>query len=500
MKYLEYAFVPELDGLFLVNKEQGLGLFNASSEELFDLAQEEIQEKALQALTNFKASLETESGNGAETFFKDIPWKRKIDVFSQNTGKKISVEVVYIPIFDWKNRNVVSVLGVFKDLSRARKPESPQEKLGNLRNELEAQFDFSGIVAVSPKMLDALKQAGEVARQSATVMLLGESGTGKELLAKAIHKNSPRSAKPFVAINCSAFPDTLIESELFGFEKGAFTGADKPKVGKVQLADQGTLFLDEVTEMSASAQAKILRVIQEREFEPLGGVKTIRVNIRIIAATNKNIEQWVADGGFRKDLYYRLFVYPIQIPPLRERRDDIPALIDFFIPKLNEKTGKKIIDISPQAGKILACYRWPGNIRELQNVLERMTILAQGPRLEVSDVPGYLTQDPLRNIGYMSEMESIPEGFTLEKYMQLFEATVIIHALKKCAFDKGKTADMLGLSLAQFKYKLSKVRGNAKRYFCRNFLTALCTHCAETSPESCESRSLAQCTIASEFL
>ena len=298
-----------------------------------------------------------------------------------------------------------------------------------------------------------------MAKQNTTALILGESGTGKELLAKAIHYNSPRSSKPFVAINCSAFPDTLIESELFGYEKGAFTGAEKSKPGKVQLASGGTLFLDEVTEMSAPTQAKMLRVIQEREYQPLGGIRTLTADIRIIAATNKDVEQLVKEGTFREDLYYRLYVYPITIPPLRERREDIPLLVDWFVKKMNREMGRKIQGLNSEAMEVLINYRWPGNVRELQNVIERLMILCKKEVIRVADLPGYLRgkKDEDSASSDLNLAATLTGPFSLEQYVKGCENRIIVHALKKSGFNKSKAAGDLGLTRSTFRYKLSKV-------------------------------------------
>lgn len=325
-----------------------------------------------------------------------------------------------------------------------------------IRSELESKYNFSTIVGNSPKILQALKLASQVASQNTTVMLVGESGTGKELFAKAIHYNSSRASRPFVAINCSAFPDTLFESELFGYEKGAFTGADKTKPGKIALASGGTLFLDEVTSMSAHAQAKMLRVIQEREYEPLGAVRSKTANIRIIAATNKELEPLVKDGSFREDLYYRLFVYPITLPPLRERVGDLPVLIETLLKKLHHDMGKSVRGVSAEALEVLMRYRWPGNVRELQNVMERLVILSKGDRIEVPDLPGSLVD----SVGMTTQRKfagSLSAGISLEDSIHEVERDLILKALQKCGNNKTRAASLLGLSRSTFRYKLSKI-------------------------------------------
>ncbi len=245
-----------------------------------------------------------------------------------------------------------------------------------LRQELKSRFKFNEIVGSSGKMQEVYKIVERVANSNATVLIRGESGTGKELIAKAIHYNSPRADKPFIAVSCAALPETLLESELFGHEKGAFTGAAGQKLGRFELANQGTLFMDEIGELSPGMQVKLLRALQERQFERVGGTKTINVDVRLIAATNKDLEQAVAVNDFRADLYYRLQVIQVFLPSLRERKEDIPLLVEHFITKFNDANGRSIKYVSKAAMDLLMCYSWPGNIRELENAIERSVVLA----------------------------------------------------------------------------------------------------------------------------
>ncbi|MGB9826553.1 MAG: sigma-54-dependent transcriptional regulator, partial [Desulfofundulus sp.] len=243
------------------------------------------------------------------------------------------------------------------------------------------------MIGLSPEMQKVYKAIGRVANSNATVLIRGESGTGKELVARAIHYNSIRRDKPFIKINCASIPENLLESEMFGYEKGAFTGAVASKPGKFELAQRGTIFLDEIGEMSLGLQAKLLRVIQEREFERLGGTETIKVDVRIIAATNKDLEKCIAEGTFREDLYYRLNVVDIYLPPLRERKEDIPVLVDHMIKLCNTEYKKQVTGFTEQAMKLLMEYDWPGNVRELKNVCERAVLMSTGPMLTVEDLP-----------------------------------------------------------------------------------------------------------------
>ena len=255
------------------------------------------------------------------------------------------------------------------------------------KERLGMRFDFSSIIGTSPVMKKLFETLSMAAPTEATVLLLGDSGTGKELVANAIHQNSPRNDKPYVKVNCAALPETLLESELFGHEKGAFTGAINTKKGRFERADGGTLFLDEIGEMSSPTQTKILRVLQEREFEAVGGTKTIKVDVRIIAATNKDLSEEVKTGRFREDLYYRLNVVPITIPPLRERREDIPLLAEHFLRIYSEKNKRKFKGFDPRVMDAFISYSWPGNVRELENIVERTVIMSRNDTITLEDLP-----------------------------------------------------------------------------------------------------------------
>ncbi|MGC9324323.1 MAG: sigma-54-dependent transcriptional regulator, partial [Desulfomonilia bacterium] len=262
-----------------------------------------------------------------------------------------------------------------------------QEENTYLKQQLKSRYKFENIVGSSEKMQKVFAMIDKVAATDSTVLILGESGTGKELVARALHYNSPRSQNPFVPVNCGAIPEELLESELFGHEKGAFTGAFRTRIGRFELAHGGSIFLDEISEMSPNLQVKLLRVIQEREFERVGAAKSIKADVRIIAATNKVLEEEVAAGRFREDLYYRLNVIPIHLPPLRERSDDIPLLIKHFLKKYNHAEASQKSVFSKKALSVLTHYRWPGNVRELENLVERMVVLSDGPEIDMGDLP-----------------------------------------------------------------------------------------------------------------
>ncbi len=460
MKYdLEYVLDSALDGIYIVSNDRRLVLFNRACEELYGISREGLVDKACAVIEELKKTLQDRRGDAPG--YGELASKKERMTLEHKGGKTVWVETIFTPIYDRESGGIAYVMGVIKDLTEQKQLELEKEKLvaqlNAMRQDLEKRYEFPDIVGRASSILHTLKLTGEVARQNTTVLILGESGTGKELLAKAIHFNSPRSAHPFVAINCSAFPDTLIESELFGYEKGAFTGAEKSKPGKVHLAAGGTLFLDEITEMSAPAQAKMLRVIQEREYQPLGGVRTLKADIRIIAATNKDIEKLVRKGTFREDLYYRLYVYPITIPPLRERPEDIPVLIDAFIKKLNLEMGRQIQGLKPEAMDVLLNYDWPGNVRELRNVVERVMILSHNDWVGVRDLPGYLRERKRSAAAEPGGGSTLPEHFSLDRYVQQCESTLLLKAWKTSGFNKTKAARTLGLSRSTFRYKLSKL-------------------------------------------
>jgi len=464
MKYdLEYVLDSALDGIFIVAHDQRLVLFNRACEELYRLSKEDIVNKAIWKLQDLKKILRGKQSENGKPAYGELASKKERMVLPHKGNKEVWVETIYTPIYDQNNGEIAYVMGVIKDITEQRNLEIQKQalltQLSVLRKDIESKYDFSNIVGQSSGILNALKLAGEVAKQNTTVFLSGESGTGKELFAKAIHYNSRRASKPFIAINCSGFPDGLIESELFGYEKGAFTGAEKAKPGKIQLAAGGTLFLDEVTEMSLAAQTKLLRIIQEREFEMLGGIKTLRADIRFIASTNTDIEKRIQEGKFREDLYYRLYVYPIFIPPLRDRMDDLEILVATFMGQMNREMGKQVQGLTPDAWEILKSFRWPGNIRELQNVIERLIILSKAPIIGANEIPGYIIR--AHEIKVFSNgldiQGALAGGFSLDKSVEQLETNLIVDALQKSGFNKTKAAGILGLTRSTFRYKLAKV-------------------------------------------
>jgi DNA-binding NtrC family response regulator len=319
----------------------------------------------------------------------------------------------------------------------------------SLREALQQRYAHPNVVARSAKMQEVLSAVERVAPTNSTVLLGGESGVGKDLIARAIHEKSRRASGPFIKINSTAIPESLLESELFGYEKGAFTGATSSKPGKFELADKGTLFLDEIGDVPPATQVKLLRVLQEREFERLGGTRTIKVDVRLVAATNRDLRAALEEGTFREDLYYRLNVVPIDIPALREHKEDIPDLANFFLSRFATDFEKKITGISPDALKALVNHYWPGNARELQNVIERASALAAGPVLQSSDIH----LDSHRSKPSESARALLPEGMTLEQW----EDEMIREALRRANGNKSQAARTLGLSRNALRYRLSKI-------------------------------------------
>jgi DNA-binding NtrC family response regulator len=326
------------------------------------------------------------------------------------------------------------VLHIVHQAARVRRLE---REIIRLRSELDGCKGFSHLVGGSSALAKTLKQARAAAATSATVLILGENGTGKEMLARAIHEESPRAGGPFVAVSCAALPETLIESELFGHERGAFTGATAARKGRFELADGGTLFLDEISELTPAVQVKLLRVLQERSFERVGATKTITVDIRLIAASNRDLEQEVEAGRFRRDLFYRLNVVPLTLPPLRERYEDVPILAAYFAAKAAEKHGRAPVELEPALLEALQDYDWPGNVRELENLIERLVVLTPGSKIGLE----FLPEKMLRTLPDTSADET-----TLEGAVNALKRRMIVHALNLEGSNRVAAARRLGIS------------------------------------------------------
>ena len=325
----------------------------------------------------------------------------------------------------------------------------------SLKYKLQDEFSFRNIIGTSHEMRDVFEQVTRIAATDTTVMIRGESGTGKELIAKAIHYNSNRSDKPFIRVNCAAIPENLIESEFFGYEKGAFTGAMATKKGRFELADKGTIFLDEVGDLSLMTQVKLLRVLQEQEFERVGGTETIKVDVRIITATNQNIEQLMEKSKFRDDLYYRLNVFSIFLPPLRERKTDILLLADHFMLKYGRKYKKPVKRISTPAIDMLMRYHWPGNVRELENCIERSVLICEDQVLHSYHLPPTLQTAESSN--------TVPQ-LSLQEAVASYEKELIQDVLKSTNGNKAKAARLLNTTERIIGYKIEKFNLNVKRF------------------------------------
>ncbi len=401
-----------------------------------------------------------------------IPNVGEEPLFLNKTGsrmKKVGISFLCVPIsFKGESIGVLSVDRIFKDkditidedirvleivasiiaqyvILWKHYRESEQER-ESLKMQLKGKYSLPNIIGTSEKMQEVFEAVLRVSDSKATVILYGESGTGKELIAKAIHYMSPRAQASFVKFNCASIPEGLLESELFGHEKGAFTGAISARKGRFELADGGTILLDEIGDLPINLQPKILRVLQEKEFERVGGEKTIKVDVRLIAATSRNLEELVTRGVFREDLFYRLNVVPIFMPALRERRDDIPLLVEFFLKRFNEENNRNIV-ISPEALRALVVYSWPGNVRELENVIERLVVMSSEHVIRDNDLPINLK---LPSHNGMLQKDSLKSG------IEDIERATILEALEKTGWVQAKAARIIGLTPRQIGYKIKK--------------------------------------------
>jgi two-component system NtrC family response regulator len=319
-----------------------------------------------------------------------------------------------------------------------------------LKNQLQSKFKIDSFISHSPKMEEVLSFAARAADSKATVLITGESGTGKEVLAKSIHYVSPRKDKPFIAVNIPALPETLLESELFGHEKGAFTGAEKSKKGRFELADGGTIFLDEIGDIPINLQVKLLRVLQEHQIERVGSTENINIDVRIIAATHQNLEEKIKDGSFREDLFYRLNIVSLNIPPLRDRREDIIPLIEHFVQKYSRENNKEKLSLSKEAVDLLIKYNFPGNVRELENIIERAVVLCRSKVITVNDLPNIVT-------GFKAEKEiAVNENTSLIEQVEELEKKLIYDALSKSNGNQSQAGRMLGLTERNLRYKMQK--------------------------------------------
>ncbi len=333
---------------------------------------------------------------------------------------------------------------------RAMERQNLLDEVRSLRSALDQRYGFEGIIGRAKGLLRVLDQASRVAQRDTTVLIQGETGTGKELLARAIHQNSPRKSRPFVTINCGSIPKELVESELFGYTRGAFTGAHTSRSGKIELADGGTLFLDEVGELPLDAQVKLLRVLQQGEIAKIGSTEVVKADVRVVAATHRNLQAMIEDGAFREDLYYRLAVVPLQLPPLRERRDDLPELVKHLFSKAKERHNIADVELSAAVVQHLTRYRWPGNVRELENVLERMLVLCSSNLITEVDLPEEIRRVPPDSSSFWIELPE--EGISLEAV----ERELIVRALENAKGNQTRAAKYLDISRRTLIYRMEK--------------------------------------------
>jgi DNA-binding NtrC family response regulator len=366
---------------------------------------------------------------------------------------KSSVEAIKKGAFDYITKPITAdeLLVV---IEKALKFRNLEEENIRLKKELQQTYGYDNLVGTSNAIKNIYELIEKVADTDGTVLISGASGTGKELIARAIHYNSSRSDRPLVVINCGAIPEELLESELFGHEKGAFTGAYKSRIGRFEMANGGTIFLDEIGEMSPALQVKLLRVLQEKKFERVGGTKTIHVDVRIIAATNKNLTTAINKGKFREDLYYRLNVIPMKVPPLKQRKSDIPLLTDHFLKKFQKGAKKKITGFSPEVTDAMLKYDWPGNVRELENVIKRLTILCDDEIVTVDDLPEHI---PHKGRGdRVVEEDFLEKGETLHDAVEDYEKRLILGALERSDWVKTKAAKLLNINRTTLVEKIKK--------------------------------------------
>jgi len=335
-------------------------------------------------------------------------------------------------------------------VQRALERQNLLEEVRNLRSALDQRYGFESIIGRSKNFLRVLDQAARVAQHDTTVLIHGETGTGKELLARAIHHNSRRKNKPFVTINCGAIPKDLVESELFGYTRGAFTGAHASRPGRIEQADGGTLFLDEIGELPLEAQVKLLRVLQQGEISKIGATETTRVNVRVLAATHRNLPAMIEDGTFREDLYYRLAVVPLYLPPLRERKDDIPELVEYLFEKAKDRHGIVGVQLTPSIMPHLVAYRWPGNVRELENVLERLLVLSSHKSIGEDDLPEEIRRVQAETSSFWLDLPE--EGISLEAV----ERELILRALERFKGNQTHAAKYLDISRRTLIYRMEK--------------------------------------------
>lgn len=428
--YLRIILDSIADGVFTVDKDWRLTSFNSSAERITGFSRDEAIGQYCYEI--FRANVCIDNCALRETMRtgQNII-NKELNILDKN-NQEVPVTISTAVLRNEKGE-IIGGVESFRDLSLIKE----------LDKEIHEKYSFQDIISKHPSIVNIFRILPDIARSEATILIQGESGTGKELFAQAIHALSLRSQGPLVKVNCSALPETLLESELFGYVKGAFTDAKRDKPGRFKLADGGTVFLDEIGDISPAIQVKLLRVLESKEYEPLGGTATVKANVRVVTATNKDLQRLVRLGQYREALYYRLNVVKIELPSLRERRTDIPLLTEHFIKSFNKKTGKEIHGVSEEVMNVLMNYSYPGNIRELENIMEHAFILCKGPQIHWENLPGYLRDEKVH----------IPEKRSIRK----MEAEHILHTLQKCGGNLTNAAKELGIHRTTLWRKLRRM-------------------------------------------
>ncbi|MYC74082.1 MAG: response regulator [Gemmatimonadetes bacterium] len=437
------------DAIGMFDAEGRLQVANQGYEKLLDAAESELQQMppsdlAARIKVRLRPPVGPELGRG---LLLDRAGDLEEEVAAAGDAKPRLFYRSTAPVYD-SQQNLMGRIVIYRDVSREVESEQMKAEVSRLRAELGTTYAFDGMVGKSKNMQDLYALMQRAAESDITVLVQGESGTGKELVAKLIHYNGPRKTGPFVAVNCAAIPETLIESELFGHERGAFTGAATRRIGQFEHAQGGTVLLDEIGDMPLALQAKLLRVLEEREIQRVGGTAAIPIDIRVIAATNRDLESAVKDGGFRADLFYRLAAFPLVIPPLREHREDIPLLVAHFLQEYAERADQPLRGISPAALQVLLAYDWPGNVRELRNAIERALLLETTDRLQVSNLPPQLSA----LVTTPTDSEDPPHPLSLQEA----ERRAVAHALEASDWNITKAAKVLNINRVTLYRKLRK--------------------------------------------
>ncbi|HHL71481.1 MAG TPA: sigma-54-dependent Fis family transcriptional regulator [Bacteroidetes bacterium] len=428
------------EGYDTVGVDSGKKAIKALEREKFDILLTDLRMPDLDGMQVYEHSLQ-------------ISPEMKTIVMTAYSSVKDAVDAMKRGVYEYLTKPL-DLDELFVILHKAISELSLLRENEELKDRLRSSFRFENIIGRSEPMQRVFKTIRKVAQSDATVLIRGESGTGKELVARAIHYNSKRSEKPLVEMSCASFPETLLESELFGYEKGAFTGATGRKAGRFELANGGTIFLDEIGEITGSVQTKLLRVLQEKEISRLGGTEAIKVDVRVVTATNRDLEKALADGSFREDLYYRLNVIPIVLPPLRDRKDDIPLLVDHFIRKYTRQNNREPMEITESALELCMKYHWPGNVRELENAIENAVVLGEGSQILPENLPIHLSA---RDAGSVSNIELLfNAGETFREKVEFAEKLVLEEAIRKAGGNKSEAAKRLDISLRTMRYKIKK--------------------------------------------